>query len=89
MNESQSTPSTSSVAQIIGIGLVIIGLLLAGWGIYQDSTAPPCPDPKDPGTSGGCQEPGLTELFGGISLFIIGIMVSSGTLIISRLKKAG
>ena len=82
-------PSTLSIAQTIGIGLVIIGLLLAGWGIYQDSTAPPCPDPIDSGTSGGCQEPGLTELFGGIVLFIIGIVVSSGTYIISRLKKAG
>ena len=82
-------PSTLSVAQTIGIGLVIVGLLLVGWGIYQDSTAPPCPDPMDSGTAGGCQEPGLTELFGGIVLCIVGIVVSSGRYIDSRLRKAG
>ena len=72
----------SSIARTIGIGLVIIGLLLAGWGIYQDSTAPPCPDPMDSGTSGGCQEPGLTELFAGIGLFIIGIVIGGGTVLL-------
>ena len=65
--------------RLFGVALIVIGVLLGGWGFYQDYTAPSCSGPIQPSeqnpASGGCEDPGLMEQFGGVTLTLIGIAV--------------
>lgn len=67
--------------RLLGVSLVGVGLLTGGWGLYQDTTAPPCQDALG-SPAGGCQEPGLVELFTGVALTAIGLTVVGGTQIV-------
>lgn len=78
--------------RLFGVVLLVIGILLGGWGLYQDYTAPPCPDPIQPSgqnvVGGACEEPGLMELFGGVALTITGVAVFGVSHIILRRRDA-
>ena len=73
----RSMPSIVKRVRLLGIGVLIIGVLVAGVGLYQDYNAPACQDTIQPSqdqaiSSGGWQEPGLTELFAGVGAAIVG-----------------
>ncbi len=74
------SPLVLHPARIFGAVLVVVGLFVAGYGLYQDTTAPACSGPIESPedgqmSAGGCQEPGLSKLFGGASLAVLGALL--------------
>jgi hypothetical protein len=70
--------------RLAGIGLLLVGLLVAGGGVYLDASAPPCEDPVrppdgGPPVAGGCGEPGLRWLFGGVAVAAVGVVTEGGS----------
>ncbi|MFC6732382.1 MULTISPECIES: hypothetical protein [unclassified Haladaptatus] len=68
--------STFYAIRRLGVVLILVGVLLVCWGVYQDYAAPACIDTHEGDVAGGaCEEPGLLELFGGVSLALTGIVL--------------